>query len=546
MSQTVAAAMAALEAHRVEIAQHRITDLFAGDPERFARFHTTLDDLLFDYSKHRITDATLAHLLTLARAAGLEEQRARLFAGEHVNNTEKRPALHMALRSFAGEAMLVDGADVCAEARTERARVFAFAEGVREGRIRGAAGHAFTDVVNIGIGGSDLGPAMAARALSPFGKPGLRAHFVANVDGADLADAMADLDPARTLFIVCSKTFTTQETMANAHAARTMVAKALGEAAVADHFAAVSTRNDLVAAFGVKPERTFQMWDWVGGRYSIWSSIGLSLAIFIGPAHFESFLRGGHDIDRHFQDAPLQDNIPALMGLLGVWHRNVWGCQSHAVIPYDQRLARFPAYLQQLDMESNGKSVTREGEKVLFETAPVIWGEPGTNGQHAFFQMLHQGTDVIPVDFLVAGEPTGADPGQHALLVANCFAQSEALMRGRSLAQARDMLLAQGLDAKAAAALAPHKAFPGDRPSSTLLYRSLTPRQLGRLIALYEHKVFVQSVVWNINPFDQWGVELGKELCNRLAPLVSDKAAALDELDGSTAGLISWRRSLTG
>ncbi len=546
MTQTVAAAMAALEAHRVEIGQHRIADLFSGDPDRFARLQVKLDDLLFDYSKHGVTDATLAHLMTLARAAGIEAQRERLFAGELVNNTEKRPALHMALRNFSQAAMRADGEAVDGLVSAERARLFAFAASLRDGVIRGSSGHAFTDVVNIGIGGSDLGPAMAARALSPFGKPGLRMHFVANVDGADLADALAGLDLARTFFIVCSKTFTTQETMANARAARALVAAALGEAAVADHFAAVSTRNDLVAAFGVRPERTFCMWDWVGGRYSIWSSIGLSLAIFIGPEHFEAFLRGAHDIDQHFKDAPLQDNIPVLMGLLGVWHRNVWGRQSHAVIPYDQRLARFPAYLQQLDMESNGKSVTRDGEETLFETAPVIWGEPGSNGQHAFFQMLHQGTDVIPVDFLVAAEPTAADAGQHALLVANCLAQSEALMRGRSLDQARDMLLAQGLDAKAAAALAPHKTFPGDRPSSTFLYRALTPRQLGRLIALYEHKVFVQSVIWSINPFDQWGVELGKELCSRLAPLVSDRAAPLDGLDGSTAGLIAWRRSLGG
>ena len=546
MTQTVATAMAALEAHRVEISQHGIADFFAADPDRFARYHVELDDLLFDYSKHRANDATLAHLLTLARAAGVEEARERLFAGDLVNHTEGRPALHMALRNFSDTAMRADGVDVCAQVLAERARVFAFAKAVREGAIRGATGQAFTDVVNIGIGGSDLGPAMAARALSPFGKPGLRMHFVANVDGADLADTMMDLDPARTLFIICSKTFTTQETMANASAARAMVAGALGEDAVGDHFAAVSTRLDLVAKFGIRPDRIFAMWDWVGGRYSVWSSIGLSLAIFIGPDGFESFLRGGHDVDRHFQDAPLQDNIPVLMGLLGVWYRNVWGCQAQAVIPYDQRLGRFPAYLQQLDMESNGKSVTRAGEPVALGTAPVIWGEPGTNGQHAFFQMLHQGTDVIPVDFLVAAQPTHADPHHHALLVANCFAQSEALMRGRSLAAAEAGLLALGLDAQAAAALAPHKTFPGDRPSSTFLYRALTPRQLGRLIALYEHKVFVQSVIWNINPFDQWGVELGKELCNRLAPIVSDRNASLEGLDGSTAGLIGWRRGLTG
>jgi glucose-6-phosphate isomerase len=546
MTQTVAAAIAALEAHRVEISQHHIADFFAADPNRFARYHVELDDLLFDYSKHRANDATLAHLLTLARAAGVEEARERLFAGDLVNHTEGRPALHMALRNFSDVAMHADGVDVSPQVLTERTRVFAFARAIREGAIRGATGQVFTDVVNIGIGGSDLGPAMAARALSPFGKPGLRMHFVANVDGADLADCMMDLDPARTLFIVCSKTFTTQETMANASAARAMVAGALGEDAVGDHFAAVSTRLDLVGKFGIKPDRIFAMWDWVGGRYSIWSSIGLSLAIFIGPDGFESFLRGGHDVDRHFQEAPLQDNIPVLMGLLGVWYRNVWGCQAQAVIPYDQRLGRFPAYLQQLDMESNGKSVTRAGEPVTLETAPVIWGEPGTNGQHAFFQMLHQGTDVIPVDFLVAAQPTHADPHHHALLVANCFAQSEALMRGRSLAEAEAGLLAQGMDAAAAAALAPHKRFPGDRPSSTLLYRSLTPRQLGRLIALYEHKVFVQSVIWDINPFDQWGVELGKELCNRLSPIVNDRAASLEGLDGSTAGLIGWRRGLAG
>ena len=546
MTQTVAAAMAALEAHRVEISQHGIADFFAGDPDRFARYHVELDDLLFDYSKHRANDATLAHLLTLARVAGVEEARERLFAGDLANNTEGRPALHMALRNFSDTAMRADGVDVSAQVLAERARVFAFARAVRDGAMRGATGQAFTDVVNIGIGGSDLGPAMAARALSPFGKPGLRMHFVANVDGADLADTMMDLDPARTLFIVCSKTFTTQETMANASAARAMVTGALGEEAVGDHFAAVSTRLDLVDKFGVRPERVFAMWDWVGGRYSLWSSIGLSLAIFIGPDGFESFLRGGHDVDRHFQDAPLQDNIPVLMGLLGVWYRNVWGCQAQAVIPYDQRLGRFPAYLQQLDMESNGKSVTRGGEAVALGTAPVIWGEPGTNGQHAFFQMLHQGTDVIPVDFLVAAQPTHADPHHHALLVANCLAQSEALMRGRSRAEAEAGLLAQGMDAAGAAALAPHKRFPGDRPSSTFLYRALTPRQLGRLIALYEHKVFVQSVIWDINPFDQWGVELGKELCNRLAPIVGDRNASLEGLDGSTAGLIGWRRGLTG
>ena len=539
----IAAAVAALEAHRVDIGHHRITDFFAADPTRFERWHVKLDDLLFDYSKHRATDVTLGHLISLARAARVEERRAELFSGARVNSTEDRPAMHMALRDFSPHALRVDGRDVSDDVRATRAKVYAFARGIRDGEIRGATGAPFTDVVNIGIGGSDLGPAMAARALSPFGKPGLRAHFVSNVDGADLADTLRTLDPARTLFVISSKTFTTQETMANAASARAFVARALGEAAVADHFAAVSTKLDLVAKFGIQPDRVFGFWDWVGGRYSIWSAIGLTLAILIGPDHFDDFLRGGSDLDRHFQDAPLESNIPVLMALLGIWYRNVWGYATQAVIPYDQRLARFPAYLQQLDMESNGKSVTRQGAPVPLATAPVLWGEPGTNGQHAFFQMLHQGTDVVPVDFIVAATPVEADAHHHALLFANCIAQSEALMRGRSLTDVEHLLARQGLDRAAIRTLAPHKVFAGDRPSTTLMHRALTPHALGRLIALYEHKVFVQSVVWNINPFDQWGVELGKELCNRLVPIVTDADQPTSDLDGSTAGLIAYRRA---
>jgi glucose-6-phosphate isomerase len=380
--------------------------------------------------------------------------------------------------------------------------------------------------------------------LSPYAAPGLNGHFVSNVDGADLADTLERLEPARTLFIVSSKTFTTQETMKNAESARNWLVAALGEAAVGKHFAAVSTRIDKVAAFGILPDRVFGFWDWVGGRYSMWSAIGLSLAVLVGPDHFEEFLRGGFDIDEHFRTAPLSANIPVLMGLIGVWHRNIWGYPAQAVIPYDQRLARFPAYLQQLDMESNGKSVQLDGDAITQATGPIIFGEPGTNGQHAFFQLLHQGTEVTPIDFLVAAEPNKSDQGHHALLFANCIAQSEALMRGRSEDDVRKILQAQGLTAAEIDALAPHKVFSGDRPSSTLLYRKLTPRTLGRLVALYEHKVFVQSVIWNINPFDQWGVELGKELCNRLAPLVLDAGAELIGLDGSTAGLISIRRTL--
>ena len=539
-------AFAALEAHRVDIAARRTVDFFAEDPQQFDHFSVRLDDLLYDYSKNRLTRATLGHLIDLARASRLDERREALFSGEKVNATENRPALHMALRNFSGGPVVVDGEDVMPAVEEVRARVAAFANAVRSGAIRGARGDSFTNIVNIGIGGSDLGPAMAARALSPFTSPELRAHFVSNVDGADIADTLAALDPATTLFIVSSKTFTTQETMANAASARAWIASALGEAAVGDHFAAVSTRLDKVAAFGIDPDRVFGFWDWVGGRYSLWSAIGLSLAIAIGPEQFEEFLRGGHDVDVHFRNAPLSHNIPVLMGLIGVWHRNIWGFASQAVIPYDQRLARFPAYLQQLDMESNGKSVLRDGSPSPRATGPIVFGEPGTNSQHAFFQLLHQGTEIAPVDFLVAAEPTDADDAHHALLFANCLAQSEAFLRGRTEKEVRELLRAQGLNPERIDELAPHKVFSGDRPSSTFLYRQLNPRTLGRIVALYEHKVFVQSVIWDINPFDQWGVELGKELCSRLAPLVSDASADLAGLDGSTAGLISARRALRG
>lgn len=542
MSDAVAAAFTALKSNADALESVRARDLFARDPARFAKFSVALDDFLYDFSKHKLTGETVALLVALAKARNLEARRDALFSGARVNNTEQRAAMHMALRDLSNQPILIDGEDVRPLIEAEREKVFAFARAVRSGTARGATGETFTDVVNIGIGGSDLGPAMAARALSPYRDGGPRTHFVSNVDGADLADTLADLDLARTLFIVSSKTFTTQETVANAASARARVVATLGEAAVAAHFAAVSTKLDKVAAFGVDSARVFGFWDWVGGRYSLWSSIGLALAIGVGPENFTAFLRGGHDIDEHFRAAPLEKNIPALMGLIGVWHRTVLGRCAHAVIPYDQRLARFPAYLQQLDMESNGKSVTRDGAPVSSATGPVIFGEPGTNGQHAFFQLLHQGTDVVPIDFLVAAHPTDADAHHHALLFANCLAQAEAFMRGRTLEEARAQLRASGLSAEEVETLAPHKVFSGDRPSSVLLYRRLDPRTLGRLVALYEHKVFVQSVIWDINPFDQWGVELGKELANRLAPIVEDAGAATAALDGSTAGLIAWRR----
>jgi glucose-6-phosphate isomerase len=544
MRPAIATTIASLEAHRIDLAHRSIASLFENDPQRFENFSARLDDLLFDYSKHGLDSHALALLLQLARDAGLEKRREALFAGQKINLTEDRAVMHMALRNLSGKQVLVDGKDVMPEVSAVREAFLAFAEAIRSGEIRGSTGQTFTDVVNIGIGGSDLGPAMAARALSPFREGGPRAHFVSNVDGADIADTLAPLDLSRTLFIISSKTFTTQETMTNAASARAKVAQSLGEAAVGDHFAAVSTKLDLVEKFGIRPDRVFGFWDWVGGRYSIWSAIGLALAIAIGPRNFREFLRGAQDMDRHFTDTPLQDNIPVLMGLIGVWYRNIWDYSAHAVIPYDQRLARFSAYLQQLDMESNGKSVRRSGEETDLATAPVIWGEPGTNGQHAFFQMLHQGSEPCPVDFLVAAEPVAADAHHHALLVSNCLAQSEALMRGRSRREVKEILKAGGLSKEAIHQLAPHKVFPGNRPSSTIMYRRLDPYTLGRLIALYEHKIFVQSVIWDINAFDQWGVELGKELCSNLAPAVIHDDAPLDSLHPATAGLIGYRRSL--
>ncbi len=543
MSHAVAAAFLALDTHAPTLENVRTLDLFAADPVRFEDFSLRLDDFLFDFSKHKVARETIGLLVALAKARNLEARRDALFRGDEVNNTERRAAMHMALRDLSARPLIIGGVDMRPAIEAEREKLFAFARAIRSGDAKGATGETFTDIVNIGIGGSDLGPAMAARALSPYSDGGPRAHFVSNVDGADLADTLADLDLARTLFIVSSKTFTTQETMANAASARARLVAALGEKAVASHFAAVSTKLDKVAAFGIDPARVFGFWDWVGGRYSLWSSIGLALAIAIGPENFTEFLQGGFDIDEHFRSAPLDRNIPVLMGLLGVWHRNTMKRCAHAVIPYDQRLARFPAYLQQLDMESNGKSVTRDGRLVTHATGPVIFGEPGTNAQHAFFQLLHQGTDVTPIDFLVAAEPTAADAQHHALLFSNCLAQAEAFMRGRTLDEARAQLRGQGLAEEEVERLAPHKVFSGDRPSSVFLYRRLDPRTLGRLVALYEHKVFVQSVIWDINPFDQWGVELGKELANRLAPVVETPAAPTGGLDGSTAGLIEWRRA---
>ncbi|MGX1308269.1 glucose-6-phosphate isomerase [Amorphus suaedae] len=543
MSDGVEAIFARLDECRAGWAGRTLRAEFEADPGRFDRFHAGFDDLLLDYSKTHVDPGTMALLVDLANAADLAGWRDRMFAGEAINATEGRAVLHTALRDGRGRAIRVGGQDVPADVAEVLARMEAFTDAVRSGALRGATGEAFTDVVNIGIGGSDLGPRMATRALSPYRDGGPRVHYVANVDGADLADTLATLDPARTLFLIASKTFTTMETMTNAASARAWLASALGEAAVPDHFAALSTALDKVAAFGIREDRIFGFWDWVGGRYSIWSAIGLSLALSIGFRNFTAFLEGAAEMDAHFAEAPFERNLPVLMGLIGVWYRDLWDCRSLAVLPYDQRLEHFPAFLQQLDMESNGKRVTRDGTPVPRPTGPVVFGEPGTNGQHAFYQLLHQGTDVIPCEFLVACRPHEADDDHHTKLVANCFAQSQALMRGRTEDEVREMMLAQGASPEEAARLAPHRTFPGDRPSTTLIYRTLDPRTLGRLIALYEHKVFVQGVIWNINSFDQYGVELGKELASALlGPIRTGEA--LPETDASTAGLVAHFRAV--
>jgi glucose-6-phosphate isomerase len=530
-----------LVAHRAELELQPMRRLFEGDATRFQQFSVSMGDLLFDYSKNRITAQTIDLLCELAQAARVERHRDAMFRGETINTTEQRAVLHTALRNLSGKPVFVAGKDVMPEIMAERARCAAFADGVRNGKIRSWTGDLLTDIVNIGIGGSDLGPAMVTGALRPFIHPLIRSHFVSNVDGADLTDTLAGLDPRHTLVIVSSKTFTTLETMMNARSARQWLVDKLGEAAVGAHFAAVSTNLEMTRAFGIEADRVFRFWDWVGGRYSVWSAIGLPVMIAIGPAAFEEFLAGAHAVDQHFSNAPMAQNIPVIMALLGVWYRNVWGFPSHAVLPYEQRLRRFPAYLQQLDMESNGKSVTREGVPVASSTGPIVWGEPGTNGQHAFYQLIHQGTDVIPADFLVATEGIHTIPEHQHALLANCLAQTEALMRGRTLDEAQAQLTAAGKSGEEAARLSPHKVFPGNRPSNTLVYRRLDPATLGSLIALYEHKVFVQGVIWDINSFDQWGVELGKELAARLLPVVKGEGDA-PNLDSSTAGLIRHLR----
>jgi glucose-6-phosphate isomerase len=541
---TGSASWRALERHAETMATQHLRDLFASDPDRFARFSLRLDDLLLDYSKNRITEETLRLLLDLARQADVAGWRDRMFAGDRINTTEQRAVLHTALRNRSNRPVAVDGSDVMPAVNAVLAQIEDFSGRVREGAWRGHAGQTITDVVNLGIGGSDLGPLMVCEALKPYQRSDLRPHFVSNVDGAHLVHTLEGLDPGRTLFVVASKTFTTQETMTNAASARAWLVERLGdERAVGRHFVAVSTNAQAVAAFGIDPANMFAFWDWVGGRYSLWSAIGLPIALAVGFERFEELLAGGHAMDEHFRSAPLERNLPVILALLGVWYRNFLGAESHAVLPYDQHLHRLPAYLQQADMESNGKSVRRDGVPVDYATGPIIWGEPGTNGQHAFYQLVHQGTALIPADFLAAAESLTPLGDHHDKLLANFFAQPEALAFGKTALQAQAELEREGLTGAALAALLPHKVFPGNRPSNAILYRRLDPATLGRLIALYEHKIFIQGVLWNINSFDQWGVELGKQLAKAILPELAD-ATPIASHDSSTNGLINHLKAL--
>ncbi|WP_084050829.1 glucose-6-phosphate isomerase [Deinococcus hopiensis] len=533
----------ALKVHFAEVENLELRGLFAQDAARGERMTAEGAGLYLDYSKNRVTDETLRLLLQLVREAGVEARRDAMFGGERINVTENRAVLHTALRAPRGATVQVDGQNVVPDVQEVLDRLSDFAQGVRAGTWTGSTGKPIRNIVNIGIGGSDLGPVMAHEALKHYADRNLTLRFVSNVDGTDLVEKTRDLNPEETLFIVSSKTFTTQETMANARSARVWLLAGLGKvqdenATIAKHFVAVSTNATEVSTFGIDTANMFGFWDWVGGRYSMDSAIGLSLMIAIGPEGFRELLAGFHDMDEHFRTAPLEENLPVLLGVLGVWYRNFFGAQTHAVLPYDQYLAYFPAYLQQLDMESNGKHVTLTGEHVNYDTGPVVWGQPGTNGQHAFYQLIHQGTALIPCDFLGFCQTLNPLPPHHDLLMANVFAQTEALAFGKTLEQVQ----AEGVGAD----LAPHRVFEGNRPTNTLLADRLTPRVLGALIALYEHKVFVQGAIWNINSFDQWGVELGKVLAGKIVPELQAEGEPELGHDSSTNALIRRYRARRG
>lgn len=537
-------AYAQLKSHFADIEPQHLRDLFAGNQERFAQFSLRFEDMLVDFSKNRITAETHTLLVQLAEQAGLSEAIGKMFGGDAINATEGRAVLHVALRNRSDRPILVDGKDVMPDVNAVLAQIKTFTERIASGDWKGYTGKAITDIVNIGIGGSDLGPVMVTEALKPYALPNLNVHYVSNVDGVHIYETLQTVNPETTLFMIASKTFTTQETMANAHSARSwFLEKAGDESAVAKHFVAISTNKKEVEKFGIDPENMFGFWDWVGGRYSLWSAIGLSIACYIGFDNFIELLDGAHAMDEHFRTASFEQNIPVTLALLGIWYNNFFGAQSQAILPYDQYMHRFAAYFQQGDMESNGKSVDRDGNPVDYQTGPIIWGEPGTNGQHAFYQLIHQGTKLIPCDFIapaVSHRPIGE---HHKLLLSNFFAQTEALMNGKTEEEAAYELKKAGKSPDEIAFLAPFKAFSGNRPTNSILLKKITPRSLGSLIAMYEHKIFTQGVIWNIFSFDQWGVELGKQLANRIVPeLETDDT--ISSHDSSTNGLINFYKQM--
>ncbi|MBE0439942.1 MAG: glucose-6-phosphate isomerase [Gammaproteobacteria bacterium] len=529
--------------HYSDLKYLSMREQFVLDSDRAEHFSLKSGDLFLDYSKNRVTKETMEKLLSLAKAVELPNWIERMFTGQEINNTEGRAVLHIALRNRSNTPIMVDGKDVMLDVNRVLAQMKDFSDKVHSGEWLGFSGKKIVDIVNIGIGGSDLGPAMICDALEPYGIEGINVHFVSNVDGTDLSTTLEKLNPETTLFVVASKTFTTQETLTNAQSARTWFLKAGQQHDVAKHFVAVSTNAKAVSEFGIDTNNMFEIWDWVGGRYSLWSAIGLPIALYVGFDNFARLLDGGHEMDNHFRTQPLEQNMPVIMGLLGVWYINFFGTQTHAIVPYDHSLSRFPSHMQQLDMESNGKVTNRQGQRLSYKTGPVIWGTPGTNGQHAYFQLIHQGTQLIPVDFVLPVNSHYPEYDHQSILLANGLAQSEALMKGKTAEEVRAELVSEGFEGKELEALLPHKVFPGNRPSNTLIFPKLTPELLGQLVALYEHKVFVQGTVWNINSFDQWGVELGKQLAKAILPDLQSN----DEIsvhDSSTTHLIKMIRAL--
>ena len=534
-----------LEKHALATRDLQMRDLFAKDPRRAESFCLRWNDMLLDVSKNRITADTLVLLRNLLSETKVEELRDRMFRGDRINFTENRSVLHIALRRPVDQPLKVDGRDVMPEVEKVRQQMKAFSEKVRSGEWKGYTGQPISHLVNLGIGGSDLGPVMVTEALKPYARRDLKLHFVSNIDSTHLAEALRTCQPATTLFLVASKTFTTQETLTNAHSARKwFLEEARDERHIAKHFVALSTNESEVRKFGIDPANMFPFWDWVGGRYSLWSAIGLSIALSIGYERFAELLAGAHAMDEHFQKTPVEQNLPMTLALLGIWYNNFHGAQTHAILPYDQYLHRFPAYFQQGDMESNGKRVDREGNPVSWDTGPIIWGEAGTNGQHAFYQLIHQGTKLIPCDFLASAETFNPMGSHHDILLANFFAQTEALMKGKNEAEARADLEKEGLKGEALAKLLPHKVFPGNRPTNSILVQRFDPKTLGALIALYEHKIFVQGAIWNINPYDQMGVELGKQLAKKIEPELG-KPGPVTTHDSSTNLLINEYKKRT-